>query len=118
MQQSSWRTLYNIYNKSNLFRLNLNIPNISKLTNSNKLNDANKNSLANDAPQIPEEIACCGSGCQNCVWLSHAEKILEFYDKNFSGSNEAIKKALSEIEKLNDENLKAFLRMELKMKLK
>lgn len=67
---------------------------------------------------MPEGVACCGSGCQNCVWLVHAEQILEYYGNNCAGSNEGIAKALGEIEKLEDENLKAFLRMELRMKMK
>ena len=71
-----------------------------------------------EIPTIPEGVACCGSGCQNCVWLVYAEKILDYYGNNYTSSNEGIAKALSEIEKLNDENLKTFLRMELRMKMK
>ncbi len=43
--------------------------------------------------------------------------MLQFYGRK-SATNEDIQKALIEIEKLSDENLKSFLRMELKMKLK
>ena len=69
-------------------------------------------------PEMLTEIVCCGNGCQNCVWLTHAEKLLEFYDSKKSINNDEIQNALKEIEKLSDENLKCFLRMELKMKLK
>ena len=69
-------------------------------------------------PEMSTEIVCCGNGCQNCVWLTHAEKLLEFYDTKKSFNNDEIQRALEEIEMLSDENLKCFLRMELKMKLK
>jgi len=50
------------------------------------------------------------------LFLEHAEKMVEFYSRKTT-TNEDIKRALTEIEKLSDENLKSFLRMELKMKL-
>ena len=71
-----------------------------------------------EIPIIPDEVLCCGSGCQNCVWLEYAEKLLNYYGTNYASSNEGIHKAISEIEKLNDQNLKSFLLMEMRMKLK
>lgn len=90
-------------------------PSVQRLTFSASTSDRDSNK---EVPTMPEGVACCGSGCQNCVWLVHAEQILEFYGNNYAGSNEGIAKALAEIEKLEDENLKSFLRMELRMKIK
>ena len=44
--------------------------------------------------------------------------MLEYYGQNSAEGNDGIQRALAEIEKLSDENLKSFLQMELKMKLK
>lgn len=72
----------------------------------------------NDVPTVPDEVLCCGSGCQNCVWLEYAEKVLAYYGENYSESNEGIQKALAEVDKLKNDNLKSFLNFELRMKLK
>lgn len=71
-----------------------------------------------DEPVIPDEVLCCGSGCQNCVWLTYAEEMLKYYEKKALSSDDGIKKVLSEVEKLSDENLKSFLLMEIRMKTK
>ena len=68
-------------------------------------------------PTMPDEVLCCGSGCQNCVWLEYAENVLAYYGQNYAQSNEGIHKALAEVDKLTDTNLKSFLNMELRMKL-
>ena len=68
-------------------------------------------------PILP--VNCCGTGCQNCAWLQYAEEMLKFYGNSYSDTNrEAVHKSImEEINKLEDENLKVFLTMELKMKL-
>ena len=75
-----------------------------------------ENSKDQVEPEPP--VYCCGSGCQNCVWLQYADKLLEYYGKNSEKSAEGLKKALKAVEQIEDENLKIFLQMELKMKLK
>ena len=60
-------------------------------------------------PDLP--ITCCMSGCANCVWLSYADELMEYYS---DGGD----KALEAIDKIEDPMLKAFLKMELKPKLK
>lgn len=69
-------------------------------------------------PVMPEPVQCCGSGCNNCVWLTYAEDLLKYYGDNYYKSNKGIESALKEIEKLEDENLKVFLQTELKLKKK
>lgn len=82
-----------------------------KLTNRN-LNDDS----VNQEPPIP--VTCCGSGCQNCVWIEYAQKLLDYYKRKYSDGETGLKKALEEIEKIEDENLKTFIRMEIGFKLK
>ena len=80
------------------------------------LDNKNKDTLTMP-PILP--VVCCGTGCQNCAWLQYAEALLKFYGDSCSKNQENIHKAvMDEINKLDDENLKSFLTMELKMKLK
>ncbi|CAH1274106.1 OXLD1 [Branchiostoma lanceolatum] len=57
-------------------------------------------------PPLPPDN-CCMSGCANCVWLQHAEELLEHYK---DGGD----KALEAIDQIQDPSLKMFLKMELK----
>ena len=67
-------------------------------------------------PPIP--VTCCGSGCQNCVWVEYAERLLDYYKGKYSNGEAGLRKALTEIEKLEDENLKTFIKMEINFRLK
>lgn len=58
-------------------------------------------------PPPPLEL-CCMSGCQNCVLLQHAEELLKFYEDDSA--------ARAAIDEIPDENLKAFLKIELNLK--
>jgi len=62
---------------------------------------------------LPDVSTCCGRGCANCVWLQYAETILKHYEN----SPESGKKLHEALNKIDDENLKSFLLMELRHKL-
>lgn len=59
-------------------------------------------------PPPPPLDLCCMSGCQNCVMIQHAEELLKLYSDDTA--------ARAAIEEIPDENLKAFLRIELNLK--
>ncbi|GAU93175.1 hypothetical protein RvY_05154 [Ramazzottius varieornatus] len=58
-------------------------------------------------------ITCCMSGCANCVYLDFADELLKYY--HLDGGEKAIE-AINE--NVTDENLKAYLLLELRFKLK
>lgn len=92
----------------------------------NDANDACDNKAGNEKiesdqettkmPEIP--VTCCGTGCQNCVWLEYADQLLNYYNHKQARTKQSVNVALDEINKLSDENLKAYLSMELKNKFK
>ena len=59
-------------------------------------------------PPAPPLELCCMSGCQNCVMIQHAEELLKLYNDD--------RAARAAIEEIPDENLKAFLKIELNLK--
>lgn len=67
-------------------------------------------------PQVP--LMCCGSGCSNCIWIQYAEELVKYYESRGDKKENALRDALSKIEKIDDVNLRDFLTMEIKMKLK
>ncbi|CAM1318685.1 OXLD1 (predicted) [Pycnogonum litorale] len=58
-----------------------------------------------EPPTAPS--TCCMSGCANCVWIKYSEELIEYY-------NDGGEKAREAIEQMEDENVKAFLKLTLK----
>ena len=73
--------------------------------------DSKPNKEISKPPDPPPEGLCCGSGCANCVWMVYAEELMDFY-------RDGGKAALKSLEKVPDPNIREFLKMELKMKMK
>ena len=55
-------------------------------------------------PEPPMD--CCMSGCANCVWIQYAEELKGYY-------SDGTDRALKEIDTIENESLKAFLKLEL-----
>jgi len=68
--------------------------------------------LCSDLPFVPPAVPdyCCMSGCANCVYLQYAVEMAECF-----GDNGAT--ALKVIDAIEDETLRAFLRMEVQYAL-
>lgn len=72
-------------------------------------------------PKAPELWACCGSGCQNCVWIEYAINVSNYIENlNLNKKVSAIerKNLLNKIinENIDDANLKSFIQLELSQK--
>ena len=62
-----------------------------------------------DPPRAPLPDECCSSGCSNCVWISYAEALSDYYSDNGEAGLKVIKS-------IKDPSLRTFLELEWKLK--
>jgi hypothetical protein len=87
---------------------------LRNLSESSSIKKDDKKIKDDNKIEFPDVSTCCGRGCANCVWLQYSETLLQHYKDDKISS----KKLNEAIEKIDDENLKTFLRFELRDKLK
>uniref|UniRef100_A0A0N5BAE1 Oxidoreductase-like domain-containing protein n=1 Tax=Strongyloides papillosus TaxID=174720 RepID=A0A0N5BAE1_STREA len=75
-------------------------------------------------PEAPGEGICCGSGCQNCVWLVYAEEVLRVIETHPDFSDKSNKKEIyrnieSQLKnEIQDPNLREFVLMDIRSKFR
>mmetsp|Transcript_13154 Transcript_13154/g.20267 ORF Transcript_13154/g.20267 Transcript_13154/m.20267 type:complete len:104 (-) Transcript_13154:1136-1447(-) len=68
----------------------------------------------NKQPIRPNEEDCCGSGCENCVWLVYFSDLLSQYE-NSPQISDVRKQIMEDLEELDPAH-KAFIEFEMKMR--
>ncbi|NWZ27912.1 OXLD1 protein, partial [Asarcornis scutulata] len=63
-------------------------------------------------PDLEPPTNCCMSGCSNCVWVQHVERLLRHY-------GDGGERALAAVERhVQDESIKMLLRTEIRLRAK
>uniref|UniRef100_A0A8C3CAV8 Oxidoreductase like domain containing 1 n=1 Tax=Cairina moschata TaxID=8855 RepID=A0A8C3CAV8_CAIMO len=63
-------------------------------------------------PDLEPPTNCCMSGCANCVWIQHVERLLQHY-------GDGGERALAAVERhVRDESIKMLLRTEIRLRAK
>ncbi|CAD6199395.1 unnamed protein product [Caenorhabditis auriculariae] len=65
-------------------------------------------------PEAPIPGLCCGQGCANCIYITYAHELIEYYQKKHSDGGHR-EKILKEIEsQVEDANVRLFVISEVK----
>ncbi|KAL8579406.1 hypothetical protein ACOMHN_026771 [Nucella lapillus] len=83
-------------------------PSLELLTSSTASALKTVNVVPGKGPPPEPPVTCCMSGCANCVWITYAEELKNYY-------SDGGKAALKAIEQIEDPSLKAFLKLELSL---
>uniref|UniRef100_A0A8B9QZ02 Oxidoreductase-like domain-containing protein n=1 Tax=Anas platyrhynchos TaxID=8839 RepID=A0A8B9QZ02_ANAPL len=63
-------------------------------------------------PDLEPPSNCCMSGCANCVWIQHVERLLRHYGDGGERALEAVERHVQ------DESIKMLLRTEIRLRAK
>uniref|UniRef100_A0A8B9QUP1 Oxidoreductase-like domain-containing protein n=1 Tax=Anas platyrhynchos TaxID=8839 RepID=A0A8B9QUP1_ANAPL len=63
-------------------------------------------------PDLEPPSNCCMSGCANCVWIQHVERLLRHYGDGGERALEAVERHV------RDESIKMLLRTEIRLRAK
>ncbi|KAK6170348.1 hypothetical protein SNE40_018761 [Patella caerulea] len=67
------------------------------------------NIVPGKGPPPEPPVECCMSGCSNCVWITYAEELRDYY-------SDGGKTALKALENIENPSLRAFVKLELNLK--
>uniref|UniRef100_A0A8B9U1Q9 Oxidoreductase like domain containing 1 n=1 Tax=Anas zonorhyncha TaxID=75864 RepID=A0A8B9U1Q9_9AVES len=68
--------------------------------------------LLRPPPDLEPPSNCCMSGCANCVWIQHVERLLRHYGDGGERALEAVERHVQ------DESIKMLLRTEIRLRAK
>ncbi|XP_068510914.1 oxidoreductase-like domain-containing protein 1 [Anas acuta] len=75
-------------------------------------NEGSETPFSAPPPDLEPPSNCCMSGCANCVWIQHVERLLRHYGDGGERALEAVERHVQ------DESIKMLLRTEIRLRAK